>query len=48
MGPDGHRVAVPDSPGLDEARRSVIANPVRSPLVPGGQTARITLTAPAR
>jgi 6-phosphogluconolactonase len=25
----------------------VIANPVRSPLVPGGQATRITLTAPA-
>jgi len=48
MGPDGHTASLfPDSPGLDEARRSVIANPVRSPLVPGGQTTRITLTAPA-
>lgn len=48
MGPDGHTASLfPDSPGLDEVRRAVIANPVRSPLVPGGQATRITLTAPA-
>jgi 6-phosphogluconolactonase len=48
MGPDGHTASLfPESPGLDETRRHVIANPVRSPLVPGGQTTRITLTASA-
>ncbi|HWU89428.1 MAG TPA: 6-phosphogluconolactonase, partial [Kofleriaceae bacterium] len=48
MGPDGHTASLfPDSPALDETRRFVVANPVRSPLVPGGAATRITLTAPA-
>lgn len=48
MGPDGHTASLfPDSPGLDEVRRHVIANAVRSPLVHGGAATRITLTAPA-
>jgi 6-phosphogluconolactonase len=48
LGPDGHTASLfPDSPAVDEARRWVVANPVRSPLVPGGAATRITLTAPA-
>jgi 6-phosphogluconolactonase len=48
MGPDGHTASLfPDSPGVDETRRWVIANPVKSPLVAGGAATRITLTAPA-
>lgn len=48
MGPDGHTASLfPGSAGLAETRRSVIANAVRSPLVPGGAATRITLTAPA-
>lgn len=51
MGPDGHTASLfPESPALpvlDEERRWVLANPVKSPLVPGGAALRITLTAPA-
>jgi 6-phosphogluconolactonase len=48
MGPDGHTASLfPDSPALDETRHWVVANPVKSPLVPGGAAMRITLTAPA-
>ena len=48
MGSDGHTASLfPDSPGLDAGPRWVVANPVRSPLVPGGAAMRITLTAPA-
>lgn len=48
MGPDGHTASLfPDSPGLTPGPRWVVANPVRSPLVPGGAATRITLTAPA-
>jgi 6-phosphogluconolactonase len=48
MGPDGHTASLfPGSPALDETRRWVVANPVTSPLVPGGAAMRITLTAPA-
>jgi 6-phosphogluconolactonase len=48
MGPDGHTASLfPESAGLGETRRHVIANAVRSPLVPGGAATRITLTAPA-
>jgi 6-phosphogluconolactonase len=48
MGSDGHTASLfPESVGVDEARRLVIANPVKSPLVPGGAATRITLTAPA-
>ena len=48
MGPDGHTASLfPGSPALDEDRRYVVANPVRSPLVAGGEATRITLTAPA-
>jgi 6-phosphogluconolactonase len=47
MGPDGHTASLfPDSPGLDETERWVIANRVSSPLVHGTAT-RLTLTAPA-
>jgi 6-phosphogluconolactonase len=48
MGPDGHTASLfPDSPALDVDRRWAVANPVASPLVPGGAATRITLTAPA-
>jgi 6-phosphogluconolactonase len=48
MGPDGHTASLfPDSPAIGETRRWVVANPVVSPLVPGGAATRITLTAPA-
>jgi len=48
MGPDGHTASLfPDSPALEEARRWVVANHVRSPLVRDGEATRITLTAPA-
>ena len=47
MGPDGHTASLfPDSPGLAETERFVIANQVTSPLVHGTAT-RITLTFPA-
>jgi 6-phosphogluconolactonase len=47
MGPDGHTASLfPESAGLDEDRRWVIAHRVSSPLVHGTAT-RITLTAPA-
>jgi 6-phosphogluconolactonase len=47
MGSDGHTASLfPESPGLDETARWVIANPVDSPLTHGPAT-RITLTAPA-
>jgi 6-phosphogluconolactonase len=47
LGPDGHTASLfPDSPGLDETERWVVANRVTSPLVNGTAT-RITLTAPA-
>jgi 6-phosphogluconolactonase len=47
MGPDGHTASLfPGSPGLKEAARFVIANPVDSP-VAGGKTTRLTLTLPA-
>ena len=47
MGPDGHTASLfPGSPGLDETKRVVIANPVDSPLTKG-PTTRITMTAPA-
>jgi 6-phosphogluconolactonase len=48
LGLDGHTASLfPGSPAAAEARRWVMANPVRSPLVPGGAAVRITLTAPA-
>jgi 6-phosphogluconolactonase len=48
MGPDGHTASLfPDSPALDETRHWVVANPVKSPLVPAGAAMRITLTARA-
>lgn len=47
MGPDAHTASLfPGSPGIHEAARWVIANPVDSP-VAGGRTTRLTLTAPA-
>lgn len=47
MGSDGHTASLfPESPGLDERERWVIANPVDSPLTKGKAT-RITLTVPA-
>ncbi len=47
LGPDGHTASLfPDSPAASETRRLAMANPVRSPLVPGGAATRITLTAP--
>lgn len=46
LGSDGHTASLfPGSPALRETTRWVVANPVESPLV-GGQTVRLTLTAP--